>query len=202
MMCENERLIYWNHNTIERIHCTVELHPIQWRGRLCMPDDASRQHWSVNIKYDCCQQWPHSRVRGRENLTIQYGSRLQPTKPITNCQRIGSSWDKTLISLQGRHNGHDGVSNHQPHHCLLNHLTWSRSKKTSKLRVTGLCAGNSRGTGEFRAQMASNAKNASIWLRNHVLNLHQQLCWYPLTLAMTKLNLFKCPPFDRDCKTR
>ena len=43
-----------------------------------------------------------------------------------------------------------------------------RSKKTSKLRVTGLCAGNSPVTGEFPAQMASNAENASIWWRHHV----------------------------------
>ena len=34
---------------------------------------------------------------------------------------------------------------------LLNRLFRSRSKKISKLRVTGLCAGNSPGTGEFRA---------------------------------------------------
>ena len=32
------------------------------------------------------------------------------------------------------------------------------SNKTSKLRVTGLCAGNSPGTGEFSAQMASYAE--------------------------------------------
>ena len=31
-------------------------------------------------------------------------------------------------------------------------------KKTSKLRVAGLCAENSPGTGEFPAQMASNAE--------------------------------------------
>ena len=31
-------------------------------------------------------------------------------------------------------------------------------KKTSKLRVTGLCVGNSPGTGEFPAQMASNTE--------------------------------------------
>ena len=43
-----------------------------------------------------------------------------------------------------------------------------RSKKTSKSRVTGLCAGNSPGTGEFPAQMASNAENVSIWWRHHV----------------------------------
>ena len=41
----------------------------------------------------------------------------------------------------------DGVSNHQPHDCLLNRSFTHRSKKTSKLRVTGLCAGNSPLTG-------------------------------------------------------
>ena len=34
--------------------------------------------------------------------------------------------------------------------------------KTSKLRVTGLCAGNSPVTGEFTAQMANDAENVSI----------------------------------------
>ena len=72
--------------------------------------------------------------------------------------------------LRWRHNGPDSVSNHQPHHCLLNCLFRHRSKKTSKLRVTGLCAGNSPGTGEFPAQMASNAENVSIWWRHHVSN--------------------------------
>ena len=42
-------------------------------------------------------------------------------------------------------------------------------KKTSKRRVTGLWAGNSLGTGEFPAQMASNAENVSIWWRHHGL---------------------------------
>ena len=72
-------------------------------------------------------------------------------------------------SLQWRHNGHDGVSNHQPHDCLHNRLFRSRSKKTSKIRDTGLCAGNSPGTGEFPAQMASNAEHVSIWWRHHVV---------------------------------
>ena len=58
-------------------------------------------------------------------------------------------------TLRWRHNGCDSVSNHQPHDCLLNRLFRRRSKKTSKLRVTGLCVGNSPGTGEFPAQMAS-----------------------------------------------
>ena len=62
-----------------------------------------------------------------------------------------------------------GPSNHQPHDCLLNHLFGRRSKKTSKLRVTGLCVGNSPGTGEFPTQRASNAENVSISWRHHVL---------------------------------
>ena len=47
--------------------------------------------------------------------------------------------------LHWRHNDHDGVSNNQPRGCLLNRLFRRRSKKTSKLRVTGLCVGNSPG---------------------------------------------------------
>ena len=73
-------------------------------------------------------------------------------------------WTQTLL---WRHNGRDGVSNHQPHDCLLNGLFMRRSKKTSKLRVTGLCAGNSPVAGEFPAQMSSNAENVSIWWRHH-----------------------------------
>ena len=61
-----------------------------------------------------------------------------------------STWSKFLLyfeipfmvhwfhSLQWRHNGHDGVSNQRPVDCLLNRLFRRRSKKTSKLRVTGL----------------------------------------------------------------
>ena len=71
-------------------------------------------------------------------------------------------------SLQKRHNEHDGVSNHQPHNCLLNRLFKRRSKKTSNLRVTGLCAGNSPVTGEFPTHRASDAENIAIWWRHHV----------------------------------
>ena len=71
------------------------------------------------------------------------------------------------FTLRWRYNERAGVSNHQPHDCLLNRLFRPRSKKTSKLRVTGLCAGNSPGTGEFPAQMTNNAENVSIWWRHH-----------------------------------
>ena len=48
-----------------------------------------------------------------------------------------------------------------------------RSKKTSKLRVTGLCEGNSPVTGEFSAQRVGNAEKASIWWRHHACDSHQ-----------------------------
>ena len=96
------------------------------------------------------------------------------------------------LTLQWRHNGCDIASNHQPHDCLLNRLFRRRSKKTSKLRVTGLCVRNSPETGEFPAQMASNAENVSIWWRHHekigtqepcnfsanrVSNVYENLIW-------------------------
>ena len=69
-------------------------------------------------------------------------------KPVT-CIYYGTDQQflpRTIIkSLRWRHNDHDSVSNHQPHGCLLNRLFRRRSKKTSKLRVTGLCVGNSPG---------------------------------------------------------
>ena len=40
-------------------------------------------------------------------------------------------------------------------------------KHQSSASLLGLCSGNSPATGEFPAQMASNAQNVSIWWRHH-----------------------------------
>ena len=55
------------------------------------------------------------------------------------------TYSPTYCTLRWRHNDQAGVSNHQPYGCLLNRLFRRRSKETSKLRVTGLCAVNSPG---------------------------------------------------------
>ena len=56
--------------------------------------------------------------------------------------------------------------------CLLNHLFRRRSKKTAKLRVTGLYEGNWPVTHLWiPAHRASNAENVSIWWRHHAQNL-------------------------------
>ena len=97
------------------------------------------------------------------------------------------------LSLHWRHNERDSVSNHQSHDCLLNCLFRRRSKKTSKLRATGLCAGNSPVTGEFPAQKTSNAENVSIWwfhdVKMWVCGLHKLDClWHYSRLnTMTRL---------------
>ena len=78
-----------------------------------------------------------------------------------------SDCNPQVIPLQWRHNGHNIVSNHRPRVCLLNRLFRRRSKKTSNIRVSGLCTGNSPVTGGFPAQIASNAENVSIWWRHH-----------------------------------
>ena len=84
-----------------------------------------------------------------------------------------------LIALQWRHNERDGVSNNQSHDCLLNRLFRRRSKKTSKLRVTGLCAGNSPVAGEFPAQKTSNAEMFPLdgVIMNGSDQLHEGQCW-------------------------
>ena len=90
--------------------------------------------------------------------------RMQDTYTTTTRYKEFSTFATTL---QSRHNGCDGVLNHQCLDCLLNLLIRHRSKKLSKLRVTGLCAGSSPGAGGFPTQMASYAENDSIWWRHH-----------------------------------
>ena len=111
-----------------------------------------------------CKKSPQGLYHGIDwNLCWQEMS--GKSQGIFFCQPHGNS----LVALQWRHDGHGSISNHHPYDCLLSRLFRCRSKKTSKLRVTGLCAGNSPGTGDIPAQMASNAENVSIWWRHHGL---------------------------------
>ena len=96
-------------------------------------------------------------------VSLCQSTKIKPT----NIKTTSYQYRDSHHTLRWRHNGRNGVSNHQHHDCLLNRLFRRRSKKTSKLRVTGRCAGNSPGTCEFPAQMASNAENNSISWRHH-----------------------------------
>ena len=112
------------------------------------------------------------------NATLIIWVVIQGGRVVTRCPIIIRSkrdqglgiwlaWRTLQMTLPWRHNEGEGVSNHQPHDCLLNRLFRQRRKKTPKFCVTGLCAGNSPATGEFPTQRASNAENVSIWWRHH-----------------------------------
>ena len=123
-----------------------------WKGlTMRYTDEALARYTRKWISNNC--QW-----FGTWPKMIQFGIRMSLVHFLLICV-----WTH-YPPLRWRHNGHNGVSNHQPHHCLLNRLFGS--KKTSKLRITGLCKGSSPGTGEFPAQMASNAEDVSIWWRH------------------------------------
>ena len=82
---------------------------------------------------------------------------------------------KQVLTLQSRHNGCDDVP-------------ITKTKKTSKLRVTSLFAGNSLVTSEFPKQKASNTENVSIWWRHHESVEFVSACWllmWPFTLKQT-----------------
>ena len=96
----------------------------------------------------------------RKSVTREVGS----YRPSTASQRMLNDRN---TALQWLHNEGNGISNHQPHDCLLNCIFRHRSKKTSKLPITGLCVGKSPVTSEFPTQMASNAESVSIWWRHH-----------------------------------
>ena len=77
-----------------------------------------------------------------------------------------TGWYFNLVkyyAITVRHNESESISNHRRLDCLFKPLFRRRSKKTPKLRVTGLREGNTPVTGE----RASNAENVSIWWRHH-----------------------------------
>ena len=74
-----------------------------------------------------------------------------------------------ISPLRWHHNERYGVSNHRRLDCLLYRLLRRRSKKTAKLRITGLCWGNPLVTGGFPSQRFGNADNVSIWWCYHII---------------------------------
>ena len=140
-----------------------------------------REHTYLYSKFCAVRQY--CRTSGRNSpwlrymqilMTVELSLGYETWTPIDWCNTL-CDWLVSICvgdTLQWRHDGLDGFSNHQPHLCLLSRYFGRRSKKSSKLRVTGLCAGDSPGTGEFPAQMASNAENVSIRWRHHAYIVH------------------------------
>ena len=104
-------------------------------------------------------------------------------------------WDNLAIAPHNSDVTMTATASHRRLDCLLNLLFKRRSKKLPKLRVTGLCEGNSPVTGEFPAQRASNAENVSIWWRHHERLLP---CWRCSHIeAKTKWPIFLQTTFSK-----
>ena len=103
----------------------------------------------------------YAKLLGNMNTLIDTHARSYET--------LGDSWIWHFFrSLQWRHNGRDGVSNHEPPDCLLTRLFRHKDKKNIEApRHWPLC-GKFTGIGEFPAQMARNAEKVFIWWRHHV----------------------------------
>ena len=154
------RSVQWKWKKLNIVVCKREF----WFPFLTSPRALTCGFWSMPRSRICSSSKPYtmSRYSGQVRLPSLSESWMA-------CWPAASSSFSNLQaeSLKWRNNGRAGVSNHQPHDCLLNCLFRRRSKKTSKLRVTDLCAGNTPVTGEFPAQRDSNAENVSIWWRHH-----------------------------------
>ena len=141
----------------------------------------SKQSWGWWFETLSRSLWRHCNDYRSTNSTIYDDLALCTTRPsegviltFVNFQTgatvlfvyVTSNRYTLSQSLQWHHNVHGGVSNHRRLHCLLNCWFRRRSKKTSKLRVTGLYVGNSPVTGELPTKRASNAEKCSLWWRH------------------------------------
>ena len=101
--------------------------------------------------------WPHCQYAG--DTTVMHKA-IEMTPLIKN----KSSW-----SLHWRHDEHDGLSNHQSHDCLFNHLFKAQIKENIKTPRHWPLWGELV-TSEFPTQRASNVENDSIWWCHHDTN--------------------------------
>ena len=73
------------------------------------------------------------------------------------------NFTESVITLEWRHNGHDDVSNHQPHDfysTVYSDADQRKHQSSASLAFVPVFS-------EFPSQSASNAENVSIWWRHH-----------------------------------
>ena len=78
----------------------------------------------------CCALLYHGYMINSHGYDID--SHISRGYYIRNPKRRGS-FIRTEVTLQWRHDGRDGVSNHQPHHCLLNRFFQAQIKENIKV---------------------------------------------------------------------
>ena len=143
--CLHPKLSFW---FFRCSHCR-RFHPLPWRHNW-RDGDAKHQRLDGLLNRCCLGAYQREKRWPLDSLNKRPVTRkIFPFDDVIKLRRhfrfVASLLIYLRYPLQWRYNDHDGVSNHQPRGCLLNRLFRRRSKKTSKLRVTGLCVGNSPG---------------------------------------------------------
>ena len=114
---------------------------------LPLNERLSKQSWGRWFETSLCPLWRHCNVRVNGYwlywlrfhwlggiISMEWLLKSHKTLLLIARWRWTTTWFCVLIiveirfSFQRRHNGCDGVSNHQPHHCLPNRLFRGRSK--------------------------------------------------------------------------
>ena len=114
---------------------------------------SSKYRWSIYRTSGKCR-WSIYRTSRKRRGTFGSYRKAERSSPTVS------------MALRWIYHGRDGVSNHHPHECLLNRLFRRRKENIQAPRHWPLYE-EFTGTGEFPAQLASNAENASIWWRHH-----------------------------------
>ena len=129
-------------------------------------------HAALRLNEYALSKWRHSNAYNAIHADII----SKQAKTVTFCFLFSIMWDDNLgwpsMSTIFHYNDAKISTMASPITSLTivySILFRRRSKKTPKVRVTGLCEGNSPGTSEFPAQMASYAEYVSIWWRHHVV---------------------------------
>ena len=94
---------------------------------------------------------------------------------VGEIRRFTTRSTESDLALHWRHNGHDGVSNHQPHAVF-----YSTVYSDADLR-------KHQSSASLPAQRASNTENVSIWWRHHVdVVVERNLVWQRSTYQPTR----------------
>ena len=156
-------------------------------------------NWVVWLEFDIKYYQPVNYKRACCQLVIFYF--CSGSKVISNLNVTSSVVQ--FFTVQWRHNERDGVFKHWCIYCSLNHLFRRRSQKTSKLRVNGLCEGNSPVTGEFplkgpltRKLLVNKYFHTWFWLTGVVMLVNQG----PFSTYLPALSKLWDPSFSFNLK--
>ena len=168
-------MIFWYHFYNSGVHCFGPIRTIHRIKKIGVrTDEGHLQSRSPNIEMETLRacEWHKftSNILTPASSDVVSERWLVWKESKKLISQAFNQWEHRFVwTLHWRHNGHGGVSNHQPHGCLLHRLFRRISKKTSKAPRQLPLWGEFTGTGEFPAQRASNAENGSISWRHHAV---------------------------------